>query len=86
MKTITGARSRTPILGARRMARTLAAAVLMEFCEDPSDNNRVRSALIRAPECPPAERVISVLSGIASSSTGGERKIVMRLLKAWQAS
>lgn len=67
-------------------SRILAAAVLMEYCEDPSDDKRVRSELIRSPECPPAEEVISILSEVAAGTESGEKEIVMRLLNAWQSA
>jgi hypothetical protein len=67
-------------------ARILAAALLMAFCENLSDENRIRSELIRSPDCPPANEVISVLSAAAASGKDGEKAIVERLLKAWQSA
>lgn len=69
-----------------RWARLLAAAVLMEFCPNAGDDNRVRSELIRSPECPPAGQVISVLSAAAGRSTGAEKEILTKVLKAWQTA
>jgi hypothetical protein len=67
-------------------ARILASAVTMEFCENPTDDNRVRSALIRSPECPPPDEVISILFQVAASSEGAENQIFMRLVTAWQSA
>jgi hypothetical protein len=67
-------------------ARILSASVLAEFTPDPQEASRIRSSLMRSPQDPPPARVTAALSDLAAHSSGEEKEIVSRLLKAWQSA
>lgn len=68
------------------LARILASSVLLEYSTDSNEAAKVRFALTHSPQCPPPQRVTSVLSEILAQSTGDQREILSRLLKTWQAT
>jgi hypothetical protein len=67
------------------LARILASAVLMEYSPEAQEAAKIRSTLVHSPQCPPAQRVTTVLSEIVGRSTGDQREMLSRLLKAWQS-
>jgi len=66
-------------------ARLLSASVLAQFTSDPQEASHIRSSLMRSPQDPPAARVTAALSDLLAQSSGQEKEIVSRLLKAWQS-
>lgn len=68
------------------LARLLASSILMEFSPDAREAAKTRSVLTHSPQCPPPQRVISVLSEIIGQSAGDQREMLSRLLKTWQAT
>lgn len=68
------------------LARILASSVLMEFSSDANEAAKIRSALTHSPQCPPPQRVTSVLTEIIGQSAGDQREMLSRLLKTWQST
>jgi hypothetical protein len=66
-------------------ARLLSASVLGQFTSDPQEASRIRSTLMRSPQDPSPARVTAALSDLLAHSSGQEKEIVSRLLKAWQS-